>query len=58
MNFLVKILKLYFSKETFGNNKNDPRLKGNIFESNADELIVSKGIFTTCKKEMVVRHGL
>ena len=48
--FFGKDIEVYFSKETFGNNKNDPRLKGNIFESNADELIVSKGIFTTCKK--------
>ena len=48
--FFGKDIEVYFSKETFGNNKNDPRLKGNIFESNTDKLIVSKGIFTTCKK--------
>ncbi len=45
-----KSVKYFFAKESFGNKKNEPRLYGNIFESNSDKTEISKGIFTTCKK--------
>ena len=45
-----KNVKYYFENEAFGNKKNNPRLYGNILESNSDKTEISKGIFTTCKK--------
>ncbi len=45
-----KNAKYFFSKGLFGNKKNEPRLYGNILESNSDKTEVSKGIFTTCKR--------
>ena len=48
--FYGKDIKINFSDKSFGNEKNEPRLYGNIFQSNEDQTIISKGIFTTCKK--------
>ncbi len=45
-----KNVKYFFTKSSFGNKKNEPRLYGNILESNSNKTEVSKGIFTTCKK--------
>ncbi len=45
-----KSVKYFFANEAFGNIKNEPRLYGNILESNPDITEISKGIFTTCKK--------
>ena len=42
--------KYFFNKGSFGNKKNEPRLYGNILESNSNKTEVSKGIFTTCKR--------
>ena len=38
-----------FNNNSF-NTDNNPRLKGNTFTSNGDTSIISKGVFTTCKK--------
>ena len=45
-----KDLEVNFNNNTFGNQKNEPRLKGNTGYSNENTTTVSKGIFTTCKK--------
>ncbi len=42
--------KVYFNNATFGNSKNQPRLKGNTFYSNKNTSEIKKGNFTTCKK--------
>ncbi len=39
-----------FNKGLFGNQQNDPRLKGNYFFSNGKNSVIKKGVFTTCKK--------
>ena len=48
--FYGKDIKINFSNKSFGNTSNEPRLYGNILESKNNSTIVSKGIFTTCKK--------
>lgn len=45
-----KDIAIDFVNSAFGNNKNEPRLKGNKIYSNQDITTVTKGIFTTCKK--------
>ncbi len=45
-----KDVKIDFEKSLFGNNQNDPRLKGNSVSIDKNFTNVSKGIFTTCKK--------
>jgi len=45
-----KDIVINFSKDTFDNTENDPRLKGNYGKSNENETIIKNGIFTTCKK--------
>ena len=45
-----KDLEVNFNKNTFDNEKNEPRLKGNKAHSNKNETIVSKASFTSCKK--------
>ena len=45
-----KDLEVNFNNNIFGNDKNEPRLKGNKALSKKNETIVSKGTFTTCKK--------
>ena len=46
-----------FNKSIFGNPLNDPRLKGNYFFSDGKKSIIKKGVFTTCKKMMIVLLG-
>jgi len=46
---LAKDVEIKFAKDTFGNSKNDPRLKGNALSLNKEETIVKDGIFTSCK---------
>ena len=45
-----KDIEVNFKKNTFDNENNEPRLKGNKAHSNQNETIVSKASFTTCKK--------
>ncbi len=49
--FFGKDAKFLFNKNAFGNKDNDPRLYGNVLEMNKNKTILSKGIFTTCKKK-------
>ena len=44
-------IKIDFFNNAFGNEQNDPRLRGNSIYSNKNETIVKKGVFTTCKKQ-------
>ena len=44
-------IKIDFFNNAFGNDQNDPRLRGNSIYSNKNETIVKKGVFTTCKKQ-------
>ena len=46
-----KELNINFNKSYFGNEKNDPILKGRSSFSNDDELKVYKGVFSTCNIE-------
>ncbi len=48
--FLGKDAKFLFNKKSFGNSENDPRIYGNTLERNDKQTILSKGVFTTCKK--------
>ena len=43
-------VKIDFNKGSFGNNENDPRLRGNYVYSNNQTTLIKKGVFTTCKK--------
>jgi LPS-assembly protein len=45
-----KDIKIDFVNSTFRNEENEPRLKGNKIYINKEVTTVSKGIFTTCKK--------
>ncbi len=42
-------IKIDFSKSSFGNEQNDPRLRGNYIYKDQNTIIVKKGVFTTCK---------
>ena len=44
-------IKIDFFNNAFGNEQNDPRLRGNSIYSDNNETIVKKGVFTTCKKQ-------
>ena len=44
-------IKIDFFNNAFGNEQNDPRLRGNSIYSDKNETIVEKGVFTTCKKQ-------
>ena len=46
---IAKDVAIDFSKQFFEKN-NDPRLKGSTLTSNGNETIITKGVFTTCKK--------
>ena len=48
--FLGKDVKINFDKKSLGNIENDPRLYGNTIYSNKNISKISKGVFTTCKK--------
>ena len=39
-----------FNNKYFGDQRNQPRLKGNKFEKNYNNLTIGKGSFTTCKR--------
>ena len=43
-------VKIDFVKNSFGNNENDPRLRGNYIYNNNNVSLIKKGVFTTCKK--------
>ena len=42
-------IKIDFSKSSFGNKQNDPRLRGNYIYKDQNTITVKKGIFTICK---------
>ena len=42
-------IKIDFAKGSFGNNQNDPRLRGNYIYKDLNSILVKKGVFTTCK---------
>ena len=44
-----KDAKLYFSKSTFGNSENDPRIFGNSLIRNENSTTLTKAVFTSCK---------
>jgi LPS-assembly protein len=46
---LAKDVEINFSKDTFGNSDNDPRLKGNTLSLSKEKTVVKNGIFTSCK---------
>ena len=48
--FFGKDVKIDFNKSSFGNEDNDPRLYGNSISSTNSTSKISKGVFTTCKK--------
>ena len=48
--FYGKDIKLVFDDKAFGNKDNEPRLYGNTIQGDENKTIISKGIFTTCKK--------
>ena len=45
-----KDIKIFLQNESFGNNKNNPRLLGKTINNTSNFTIIKKGIFTTCKK--------
>ena len=49
--FLGSDISIDFEDSLFGNNKNDPRLKGNSLVSDENNTTVYKGSFTTCNQE-------
>ena len=42
-------VRIDFSKKSFDNQDNDPRLRGNFLYSNNNQSLIKKGVFTTCK---------
>tara|TARA_Y100000590_G_scaffold290413_1_gene326886 strand:- start:435 stop:2810 length:2376 start_codon:yes stop_codon:yes gene_type:complete len=49
--FLGSDISIDFEDSLFGNNENDPRLKGNSLISEENNTTVYKGSFTTCNQE-------
>ena len=49
--FLGSDISIDFEDSLFGNNENDPRLKGNSLISEENNTIVYKGSFTTCNQK-------
>ena len=49
--FLGSDIFIDFEDSLFGNNQNNPRLKGNSVVSEKNETIIYKGNFTTCNKK-------
>ena len=47
---LGKNLSVKFNKSVLGNPDNDPRLKGKTLTYNKKKSIITKGVFTSCKK--------
>ena len=56
--FIAKNTEIKIHKDIFDNSENDPRLKGVSSASDGNITLVNKGIFTSCKKMIVVHHGL
>jgi LPS-assembly protein len=50
LSFLAKDVEINFDKETFDEEKNDPRLKGVAAFGNEFATYLDRGNFTTCKK--------
>ena len=48
--FFGKDVNINFDKKVFGNTENDPRLYGNTIFSEKNISKITKGVFTTCKK--------
>ncbi len=46
---LAKDIQINFSNDTFGNSKNNPRLKGSTLSLSKNEAIIKNGVFTSCK---------
>jgi len=49
--FAGKEIEINFKKSLFGNEENDPRLKGKSLTASNDQTNIYKGVFTTCKKK-------
>jgi len=49
--FLGSDVFIDFDDKLFGNNENNPRLKGNSIIAESNETIVHKGTFTTCRQK-------
>ena len=47
---LGKDIQVYLRKDSFGNNENEPKLKGNSVHYKKNKTIISKGIFTSCSE--------
>tara|TARA_Y100001958_G_scaffold159700_1_gene162625 strand:- start:3537 stop:5948 length:2412 start_codon:yes stop_codon:yes gene_type:complete len=47
---LGKDIQVYLRKDSFGNLENEPKLKGNSIHYKKNKTFISKGIFTSCKK--------
>ncbi len=47
---LGKDIQVYLRKDSFGNPKNEPKLKGNSVHYKKNKTIISKGIFTSCSE--------
>ena len=44
-------VKIDFVKKSFGNEQNDPRLRGNYVFRDKNSTVIKRGVFTTCKKD-------
>ena len=55
---LGKDIEVNFAKDIFGNNDNDPRLRGTTASIEKSETIVKNGIFTTANLMIHVHHGV
>ena len=49
-NYIAQDINIDFSKDTFGNKKNDPRFKGLSASSKNGVTTINKGFFTSCKR--------
>ncbi len=47
---LGKDIQVFLRKDSFGNQENEPKLKGNSIYYKEDKTLISKGIFTSCKE--------
>ena len=56
-NLLGKDIKVLLRNDTFGVPDNEPKLKGNTVSYKNDLTIIKKGIFTSCKKIIIVLPG-
>ena len=49
-SYIAKDIDIKFKKDIFGNKNNDPRFKGSSSSSKNGITTISKGVFTSCKK--------